>query len=165
MLVNKYQIVALPVASDGRCVRRSLALILLVMAIGSTPASGAAKCSGQLRFGRVSRWIEQSSRRPPTALGKTFSFVQESLNLFPNSRASGSAVSGYSRVRVYRKLGDAAALMTSKAEYRISYWATDGRESIAMTVAPKHPGELLLEHGDTFYNKRDVSQRARSLSE
>jgi TPR repeat protein len=127
-----------------------LAVSLLLATVFHAPtACGMGERHQSMHFGKVLQWLanDRAPKRSALPAGATLSCFQEFRLPSSNARGAGTAL-GY-QAWAYRKGTISVALVMSREGIPI-YWASDGKASIAITVSPKHPGELLVANNVEF---------------
>jgi TPR repeat protein len=142
--------------------RRPCLAILLFLAIlcRVPPVRGSEKGLPRLQFGQVLRWLGKVHTPAQTKIPtiKTFSFFQESQ--WPNSNPHGvRTVRNYNyRLWAYKKGAISVALVMLSRGIPI-YWESDGKATIALTISPKHPTDLLVARNVEFGGNGFLSER------
>ncbi len=127
-----------------------LAVSLLLATVFHAPtACGVGERHQSMHFGKVLQWLanDRAPKRSALPAGATLSCFQEFRLPSSNARGAGTVL-GY-QAWAYRKGTISVALVMSREGIPI-YWASDGKASIAITVSPKHPGELLVANNVEF---------------
>ncbi len=102
-----------------------------------------------MQFGKALEWLGKAHPPAQTKIPttKTFSFFQQFR--LPDSNADGARAAWNYKAWAYKKGAISVALVVSREGMPI-YWASDGKSSVAITVSPKHPGELLVANNVEF---------------
>jgi|GEM_PF-3877992 len=131
--------------------RRHCLIVLLLLAITChvAMASGAGKRPPGVQFGQVLQWLAKghAPRRAALLAGTTLSCFQEFR--LPSSNARGASTAWGYRKWAYKRGAISVVLVISPKGIPI-YWASDGKASVAITVSPKHPGELIVANNVEF---------------
>ena len=130
--------------------RLCLAVLFLLVVMCPVPmASGAGEHPQGVQFGEVLRWLAKGQIPVRTGLPPaTARSCYQEVRIPPSNARGAKTVWGY-KAWAYKKGAVSVALVMSRKGIPI-YWASDGKASIAITVSPRHPGELLAARDMEF---------------
>ena len=123
--------------------------VVLAITCNVPTSSGTDAGPEGMQFGKVLQWLGKVP--PPTQTTipttKTFSFFQEFR--LPNSNAHGVRTAWGYKAWAYKKGAISVALVMLSRGIPL-YWESDGKATIALTLSPKHPAELLVARNVEF---------------